>query len=169
MCPFLYRSWSFRNRRFIVAKMEALLTVTWWLGSRAYNESPDSLHFSFFFSSRVSACSHHVLRGREQGELHVHRPAADGHRAHLGRRDQRLHLQGLQVLRQHLQDSIRLRRELVPFFLFFFFTVMVFLGTILCHPCQTFILAGPQTGRTVEGEGEEASSTTGLGRSIYPL
>ncbi len=32
MCPFLYRSRSFRNRRFIGAKMEALLTVTWWLG-----------------------------------------------------------------------------------------------------------------------------------------
>ncbi len=32
MCPFLHRSWSFRNRRFIGAKMEAFLTVAWWLG-----------------------------------------------------------------------------------------------------------------------------------------
>ncbi len=31
-CPFLCRSRSFRNRRFFGAKMEAFLTVTWWLG-----------------------------------------------------------------------------------------------------------------------------------------
>ncbi len=34
MCPFLHRFRSLGNRRFIGAKMEGFLTVTWWLGTQ---------------------------------------------------------------------------------------------------------------------------------------
>ena len=41
---FLYNFRSIRNWTFIGAKMEALLTVTWWLGLRSTKDHACTLH-----------------------------------------------------------------------------------------------------------------------------